>query len=53
MYMGLKIKIHINIETYYQVFHFGSFANNYELTFLIYAKKLLGTMGTIWKHFFF
>ncbi len=48
--MGFKIKIHINIETYYQVFHLGSFANNYELTFLIYVKKLLGTMGTIWKH---
>lgn len=28
----------------------GSFANKYELTFLIYVKKLLGTMGTIWKH---
>jgi hypothetical protein len=50
MYKGLKIKIHINIETYYQVFHLGSFANNYELTFLNYVKKVLGTMGTIWEH---
>jgi hypothetical protein len=30
--------------------YLGSFANNYELTFLIYVKKLLGTMGTICKH---
>lgn len=50
MCKGLKIKIHINIETYYGVFRLGNFVNNYELTFLNYVKKILGTMGTIWKH---